>query len=167
MNRSSIFTLSAITALGLMVLPSSIAAQGTLRQQLVGTWMIVSYELTVANGTKQQPYGADPAGILILDAGGRYAVMEGKRDRPKLKSANRSEITAQEFGAAALDFAANYGTWSVNEADKTLSRKVEGALNPNNVGNEVKSTVSLTGDELKLTNTNPAGVRGQLYRRAR
>jgi hypothetical protein len=111
MNRRNIFTLSAITVLGLAFLPSNIVAQqGTLKQQLVGSWTIVSDEITAPNGTKQQPYGANPKGILILDAGGRYAVVGGRADRPKLKSANRSEVTPQEFGAAALDFAANFGT---------------------------------------------------------
>jgi hypothetical protein len=92
----------------------------------------------------------------------------GPAGRPKLKSTNRSELTAAEFGAAALEFAGNFGTWSVNEADKTLIRGYEGALNPNNEGTETKVSVSLAGDELKLTATNPAGVRTDfVYRRAR
>jgi hypothetical protein len=174
MNRRNIFTLSAITALGLALLPgSTVAQQGTLKQQLVGSWMLVSDETTTASGRKQQPFGANPKGILIFDAGGRYANVFGKPDRPKLKSTgpregvNRSEVTAQEFGAAALEFGANYGNWSINEADKTLTRRLEGALDPNNEGVEAKSAVSLAGDELKITNTNAAGIRDIVYRRAR
>ena len=53
MNRRSVFTLSAITALGLAMLPRSIfTQQGTLRQQLVGSWTLVSEETTAQNGTK-------------------------------------------------------------------------------------------------------------------
>jgi hypothetical protein len=173
MNRRNIFTLSAITALGLALLPgSAVAQQGTLKQQLVGSWTLVSDETTAPNGRKQLPWGANPKGILIFDAGGRFANVFGKPDRPKLKSGpragvNRPEVTAQEFGAAALEFGANYGTWSINEADKTLTRRLEGALDPNNEGIEGKSTVSLAGDELKLTTTNPAGIRDIVYRRAR
>jgi len=71
MNRRSIITLSALTALGLALLSTNIVAQqGTLKQQLVGPWTIVSYEFTSADGTKQQI--ANPKGILIFDAGGRY-----------------------------------------------------------------------------------------------
>ena len=170
MNRRNIFTLSAVTAMGLAMLQDgAVAQEGTLKQQLVGTWTIVSDEITAPNGTKQQPYGANPKGILILDAGGRYAVVRGRADRPKLKSANRSEVTPQEFGAAALDFVAYFGTWSVHDADKTLTLRYEGALNPNYEGIEWKGTVSLTGDELKLTGTNAAnGVRAdQVYQRPR
>jgi Lipocalin-like domain len=95
--------------------------------------------------------------------------MGGRPDRPKLKSANRSEVTPQEFGAVALDFSANFGTWSVNEADKTLTQRLEGALNPNNEGTDVKNTVSLAGDELRLTGVNlVTGDRvGLVYRRAK
>ena len=39
-------------------------------------------------------------------------------------------------------YAANYGTWSVNEADKTLTRRFESALRPNNEGTDLKDTVS-------------------------
>jgi hypothetical protein len=170
MNRRSILNISAMTALGFALLPSSIVAQqGTLKQQLVGNWTLVSFDITAPNGTKRQVYGANPRGILMLDAGGRYAVVAGKPDRPKFKSPGRATETTEELGAAARDFAANFGTWSVNEADKTLTRRLEGALRPDGEGTEQKTTVSLAGDQLTLTNTNPAtGNRADVvYRRAR
>src|SRR5215510_4743969 len=61
-----------------------------------------------------------------------------------------------------------FGTWSVNEADKTLIRKYEIALIPNNDNLESKASVSLSGDELKLVSTSAAGVRSDtVYRRAK
>ena len=165
MNRRTIFSFFAIATLGLALPPSSIIAQqGSLRQQLVGTWTVVSDEIVTPSGTKQGPSGPNPKGILMMDAGGRYATMGGKSDRPKLKSGNRSEVTAQEFGTAAMDFAANYGTWTVNEADKTVTMHREGALNPNNEGTDVKVSVSLAGDELK--GVGPGG-RTFVWRRAK
>jgi len=76
--------------------------------------------------------------------------VHGRPDRPKLKSAARLETSKEEFGAVAIEFAANYGTWSVNEADKALIRRFEGALVPNNEGNEVKARITLAGNELRL-----------------
>jgi hypothetical protein len=38
----------------------------------------------------------------------------------------------------------------VNEADKTLTYHIESAFNPGNEGIDTKSTVSLSGDDLKL-----------------
>ena len=41
--------------LGLALLPTTIVAQqGTLKDQLVGTWALVSYRNTPLNGTKRQ-----------------------------------------------------------------------------------------------------------------
>jgi lipocalin-like protein len=170
MNRRSILSISAMTVLGLALVPSgAVSQQKSLKDQLAGAWTLVSTEDTAANGNKRLPYGSGPKGILILDAGGRYAAVTGRADRPKLKSVNRSEVTKEEFGAAALEFAANFGTWSINEADKTLIRRYEGALVPNNEGTETRVSVSLVGDQLRLTNLAPpaGGTNVTLLRRSK
>jgi hypothetical protein len=151
MNRRSIFSISAMTVLGLVLVPgSAVSQQKTLKDQLVGTWILVSTQTMASNGTKRYPYGTSPKGILMFDANGRYAAVQGRPDRPKLKSAVRLEATKEEFGAAAMEFAANFGTWSVDEADKALVRRFEGALIPNNEGNNTRAFISLAGDDLRL-----------------
>jgi hypothetical protein len=171
MNLRAVFSMSAMLTVGLASLPgSAIAQQKSLKEQLVGTWMLASCNSTSANGAKQ-PYCADPNpnGIFILDASGRYAQVIAARGRPKFTTPNRSEAKAEEFKAAALGLVANFGTWSVNEADKTLAVHYEGALFPNIEGTDVKNTVSLSGDELKLLQPTPVlGGRGEsVYRRAK
>jgi hypothetical protein len=165
MNWRNILSLSAITALGLALLPSNaVSQQKSLKEQLVGVWTLAP------NGTKRQDFGANPKGILILDAGGRYALVQGRPDRPKFTAGNnvRIDTPAAEFGEAARAFAANFGTWSVNEADKTLIRRYEAALIPNAEGSETKVTVSLTGDELKLSGADAVGLRTDaVFRRAK
>jgi hypothetical protein len=144
MHRRTIFNLSAITALGLALLPSNIVAQqGTLKQQLTGTWTLVSR----AANSNTRP---NTKGILILESSGYYAELFGPPDRSR-------------------PFAANYGTWLVSEPDRTLTQRFEGAVIPNNEGAEVKSSVGLAGDELKLTRVLPSsGARQEfVYRRAR
>jgi hypothetical protein len=176
MHRRNIFTLSTGTALALALLPNTIVAQqGTLKQQLVGTWTLISYEDINSDGTRKQYQGAGPRGILVLDAGGRYVWVEAPSGRPKLKG-SRVEATAEEFHAAVGTFVANFGTWSVNEADKTLIRQVEGALIPNAEGKEAgadntciparpvgscRDIVSLAGDELKITQPSVVSVLNQ------
>jgi lipocalin-like protein len=171
MNRRHILSLSVITALGLALLPGSAPAQQkSLKEQVVGTWTAVSSNNVAPDGSKRQVFGANPKGILILDAGGQSAVVIGTPDRPKFKATGnlRAEATAEEWAAAARGFAANFGTWSVDEANKTLIRKYTTALIPNNDGLETKASVSLTGDELKLTATPAAGGKSEtVYRRAK
>ena len=173
MNRRPTFvmTIIAVLCFGLLVPRSgALAQQKTLKEQLVGAWTLVSSNTTGPDGTKQQPFGANPRGILLLDAGGQYAAVLERPERPKFKDATdlRSEATVEEFAAAAREFAANFGTWSVNEVDKTLTRRLEGALIPNAEGTESKASVSLAGDELTIAIIPAAGGRNEtVYRRAK
>jgi hypothetical protein len=165
MYRRSIFTFSAITALGLALSPSSIfAQQGTLKQQLVGTWILVSCD-PPANATRQ-PQCVNPSGSVSLDASGRYTTAFAARGRPKTTTslANRADVTPEYYKAIAQGVVAHFGTWSVNEADKTLTQHVEGALFPNGEGSDLRTPVILTGDELKLV-TGSGGT--ATYRRAK
>ena len=170
MNCRDILSLSAIIVLALTVLPgSAISQQKSLKDQLIGAWTLVSQDEAAPDGTRRQPYGANPKGTLILDASGRYSFTTVKADRPKL-SANRdarNDATTVELGAAALGFEANFGTWSVSETDKVLIRRLEGALIPNNEGSETRASIILTGDELKLVQTRRGGgSTDRVYKRA-
>ena len=169
MNRRSILSISAMTVLGLAVLPgSAVAQQKTLKELLVGTWTLVSYDATPANGTKERPDGANPRGMLIFEAGGRYAIFFERPDRPKYK--NPIQPTTEELVTTQQGFGGNFGTWSVSEADKTVTRRFEGSLNPNNEGMDLTLSVTLAGDELKLTGVDSPSTGGTqvlVYRRAR
>jgi hypothetical protein len=170
MNRRSILTISAMMALGLALLPgSALAQQKSLKEQVSGVWTLVSLEQATPNGTKREPMGANPKGMLILDSGGRYALVLTKAAPPKVKSGNRLEATTEDFAAWAQGTAAQFGSWSINETDKTMLQQVEGALNPNNGGSEKKITVSLVGNELKLGDptTGTGETRVTVYRRAK
>jgi Lipocalin-like domain len=133
---------------------STFAQQKSLKEQLVGV-TLVSCDAT-------QPYCADtnPNGILILDASERYTVGIAAQGRPKFSTFNRLEARAEEYKAVAIGFMATFGTWSVNEADKTLTFHHEGALVPNFEGADLKYTFSLSGDELKES-------AGNVWRRAK
>jgi hypothetical protein len=145
----------------------AVAQQKSLKDELIGTWTLASYEIAPLNGTKRQI--ANPKGILMFDAGGRYATFIVRGDRAKYRSAGAP--TTEEIAATVRDYVAgNFGTWSVNEADKTLTRHYDGALNPNNDGTDTKVTVSLSGDDLRLTTMSPGGSGARtdtVYRRAR
>jgi hypothetical protein len=83
-----------------------------------------------------------------------------------------SQVAVLTLLPRGLTNAANFGTWSVNEADKTITRLFVGALNPANEGKaETKNSVSLSGDELKLGGQSslPSGeVRtNSVYRRVK
>jgi hypothetical protein len=90
-------------------------------------------------------------------------------DRPKFKGKTRLDGRAAENKAAVRATAVHFGTWSVNEADKTLTVHQEANIFPNDDGLDVKRTIALVGDELKMTNPNPSsgGTATVVWRRAK
>ncbi|MGD0023764.1 MAG: hypothetical protein ABSC37_03915 [Xanthobacteraceae bacterium] len=67
MNRRDVLSLSAITVLGLALLPgAAFAQQKPLKDQLVGTWTLVSNTNTAANGAKSELFGPNPKGLAIF-----------------------------------------------------------------------------------------------------
>jgi hypothetical protein len=168
MMRRRILTSAAVAALGLALSPTSLySQQGALKDQLVGTWTVVSWEEIRPDGTKRQI--VDPKGFMIFDSSGRYAQVIARAERPKFKLGRTP--TADELVAAVDDFfAANAGTWKVSEAEKLLTQEFEAALRPNDEGTVFRSGISLSGDELRLTSVRPlpTGARSDvLYRRAK
>ena len=170
MNRRNIISLSAIAASALATLPgSAFAQQKSLKEQLVGTWELVSYDSVAADGSKKPVFGS-LKGYVMLDAGGHYMYMVVDMTRNKWNSKNRTQTTSEEYAAAAKGLVAQFGTWSVDESTKTLTRKVEGALNPGLPGVEEKKLVVVSADELKLSDPSSKFTDGkteQVYRHSK
>jgi hypothetical protein len=137
-------TIFAVTVVGLTALPEYAVAQ-SLKDRLIGTWLLVSNTNTAPDGTKRQPFGESPKGVLILEANGRYAQVFTRPQRPKFKANNRLQGTPDEIKAAWDGALAHFGTWQVSEADTTVLLSVEGSFYPNQEGNQDKRVVhSLT-----------------------
>ena len=91
-------------------------------------------------------------------------------DTPKFKVDNRLKGTPEENAAAVHGTTANFGTWMVDEASKTITVRNVGGMFPNSAGSDSKHiVVSVTADELKLTNpATAAGLRSDnVWKRAK
>jgi Lipocalin-like domain len=111
-NLSRLLMIAAITLVG-----SDYAVAQSLKDQLAGTWLLVSNVNVAPDGTKRQPFGDSPKGVLILQSDGHYAAMFIRPGRPKFKANNRLQGTPEELKAAWDGALAHFGTWSVVEAD--------------------------------------------------
>jgi hypothetical protein len=160
MSRLNIISLSALAVLVLALLPgSAISQQKSLKDQLVGTWTLVSASQTTKDGVKSDRWGPNPKGRATFDADGRYSFMIFRSDVPKFASNNMNDVTPEESKAAIQGMNANFGTWSIDEATKTLTTNVEAASSPNLAGGTQKRIISsITAEELRYT--NPASMIG-------
>jgi hypothetical protein len=159
MNRRNIISLAFVAALGVALLPAiSSAQQKTLKEQLVGTWTPVSVMNTATNGTKSELFGPNPKGLMIFESNGHFALITMRSDLPKFGTNNRATGTADENKAVIQGSIAYFGSFAVNEADKTYTLQIEGATFPNWAGTTQRRTLSIVGDE--LTFINSAGSAG-------
>ncbi|MCP6769477.1 lipocalin-like domain-containing protein, partial [Klebsiella pneumoniae] len=80
---------------------------------------------------------------------------------PKLAANDRAKATPEEALAVVGGSIAYYGTYSVNEADKSLAVSLQGSTFANLLGGPPQKRIvtALSADELKFTNPRtPAGV---------
>jgi hypothetical protein len=173
MNRRATLAMTTTALLCLTVglsASDSLAQQKSLKEQLVGTWTLVSSDQVMPDGSKLKQFGANPKGINVFDANGRFFLMIASADNSKIASKDPSRKTnSEEVGGLIVESIAYYGTYTVNEAERVAVLHLEASTFPNQIGTDQKRTItSLTADELKYSNR--AAISGiqvhQVWRRA-
>jgi hypothetical protein len=165
-NRRSTLPCAAMALLFLGV-ALQVRAQSA-KDQLVGTWMLVSIYDARPDGSKFDPFGANPTGILMFDGNGHFAAQLMGSGLPKFASNNRLEGSPEENKAIVQGSICYFGTYSVSEADHTLNYHVESSSFPNFNGADQKRSFTLTGDELTYTGpTSTGGTSHVVWKRAK
>jgi len=155
------FMIGAVSALALSAAAlntsESFAQGSSLKQQVVGTWTVVSTVNTRPDGSRYEALGSNPRGVFMLDANGHFALTILGEARRKFASNSRLEGTPDENKASVQGSIAYFGTYTVNDADHTLTFHIERCTFPNWDGTDQKRSVTITGDEMKYTNTAASG----------
>jgi hypothetical protein len=132
---------------------TSRAAEGDARSRFAGTWKLLTIERLGAKGEVLPPaqppaFGSpNPVGFIVYDAAGYMGVTIMQSGRPKYRGA---QPTPEEAKGALLSFTSYFGTFTVNEAEKTVTHHVQGSLNPNNTGTDQKRAFELSGNRIVL-----------------
>lgn len=163
----------AASLLALAVSAGAAAAQPakSLKERIVGTWNFVVAEVAAPDGKKSFPFGETPKGILIFTADGRFAQIHVAGDVPKIVSNNRMTGTPEEYAGIMRRSLSVFGTWTVDEAKKTVTYNIVSSSFPNWEGEaQTRNIDKLTDDEFVNTNPNVGGGRGSAsnsYRRVK
>jgi hypothetical protein len=144
MNRRHILSLSVITALGLTLLPGGVLAQQkSLKEQIVGAWILTSVYDQGQDGKKNEPWGPNVAGALQFSPTGRFSLQIMSANRDKSASKNPRTPVGQAVGY--------FGSYSVDETAKKITYHIERATFPQWDGIDRSATVeTVTGSELNL-----------------
>jgi hypothetical protein len=126
------------------------ASAQSLRDKLIGAWNLdVGSEIS-QDGKKVVPWSA---GSLILDPSGRMSFFVIGKDRPKGSGDPRSPVGP---------IVAYFGTYTVNEADNTLTWKVEHATNTSIDGATRTQKISFKGDIMTTTGSDVKTPQGPI-----
>jgi len=158
MNLRVIFAACTIAAFGSAMMTSEAHDQKqSLKEQLVGTWTLLSWEQKKGDGTKLERYGATPKGVAFFDDGGRYIITVMRSDRTNYASNALWLGTPDENKETADGTITYFGTYSMSEADSSIAIHVEGSSFPNWNATNQKRFVAIAGQQLTLTVRPPGG----------
>lgn len=150
---AAIFLLAGFLLADAALVGTATAQAEPLRDQLVGTWALLSFESFDSSGRKVPSMeGGDLEGRLILTRGGLLSV-QIISGFPKLKSNDRVNTTPAEDKAIAHGVLSFFGTYTTSEANRSIIFRVERSSYPNQVtGKDSPRLVTLTGDQLRFDN---------------
>ena len=147
----------ALLSLGVALKSGDAMSQKTLNEQLAGAWKYVTVDTVRSDGSRTPMYGPNPQGLVIFDGHGHYALVNSRADLPKYVSNNRMQATADEYKAVVQGSIAHFGTYTINEADKSITFHIDVSTFPNWNGAEQRRPFVLSGDDLKWTTPSASG----------
>ena len=160
-----------LTLAALSLALANTATAQDLQNQLIGTWDFVVAQVRGPDGKISFPFGESPKGMLVFTPDGRFMQIHVASDVPKFASNNRLTGTPEEYAAIMRRSLSLFGTYTVDDAKKTVTFHIVSGTYPNNAGEAQTRTIDkLTADEFINTNPSVAGGRGSasnFYKRAK
>ena len=148
MNGIIASTVATISLLSIgIAAPAS--AQG-LKDKLVGAWTLEEGSEIFQGGKKVIPWSA---GSLILDSSGHFSFFVIGKDRSKGSGDPRVPVGP---------LVAYYGTYTVNDADSTLTYTVGHATNPSFDGAVRTQKISFKDDAMTTTSSDVKTPQGTI-----
>ena len=137
---------------------AALAQQNSTKEQVVGAWSLIS---ETEDGKRGEPFGTAPKGVMIFSSAGHFSLFQSRAEIPKIAANDRARATPEEAQAIVASTIAYYGTYSIDEASKVMSVKLEASTFANvaAIPNQKRIITALTGDELKFNNPRtPSGM---------
>jgi hypothetical protein len=151
MCRLRIVAVILAVLLNLCILPICSKVLAQTKSDLAGAYALGSVVATRPDGSKYDAFGPNPKGMLMLGSDGRYSLLVLRNDLPKFASNNRATGTPEENKAIVQGSNCHYGTYVINDAERTIVFRIENGTYPNWNGAEQRRAFATVGDELKYT----------------
>ncbi|MEP7362838.1 MAG: lipocalin-like domain-containing protein [Acidobacteriota bacterium] len=126
-----------------------------MKEQFVGVWSLMSYEMRYDDGRVTYPYGPHPVGRLTYDKSGRMSAQLMNPQRPGttyvadgggIRDASEGDLRKVVSG-----FVAYCGTFDVDETKHQVIHHVKIAMHPAWAGGDQHRAYELDGNRLTLS----------------
>jgi len=123
-----------------------------LSTQLLGTWLLTGrIDRTRTGERRVEPtLGENPVALLYYDDSGHFAAQFMKRDRSAASAATDvvPAVAPQNNSRAQGGYDAYFGTYTVDDAQSTVTQRLLGALSAENVGQILTREMHVEHDTL-------------------
>jgi len=159
MHRRNILGIAATAVLVLALPGAANAQQKTIKEQLPGAWTLLLADGVKDDGTHVPLLGPNPMGTQMFSDTGRYVQVTMRSDLKPFASNDPTNGTAAENKAVVTGSLSTFGTYTTDEAGKTINIRTEGSSFPNFGNTSSKRIVTGITDEV-LTYNIPGPVLG-------
>jgi Lipocalin-like domain len=133
-------------------------AKPSVREQLIGSWRLVSRESRRANGEMVPDAGLAtvPLGLLIYDRSGHVAAQLSRQDRTLAMLPDECRLAIETKGTpdtaqTILGYDAYFGTFTIDEKAGTVTHHLVAAIFPGDIGKDIQRRFSLSGNRLTIS----------------
>ncbi len=135
------------------------AQQAPLKEGILGSWILTGVTSQTDDGTRREPFGPTPKGIIIFAPDGQFSLFQSTGNIPRLAGSDRARATAEEATAVMANSIAYYGTYTVDEAKREVLMTVQASTFANvaTPGAQRRIVTDLTQSELAFSNPRTPG----------
>jgi Lipocalin-like domain len=135
------------------------------KEQLLGSWELESRTVRRSNGDLllDPVLGQQPIGRLFYSASGHMALQMMRQARAGAITQPSNPDDASN-ARIVLGYDAYFGSFSINEADGTVTHHVDGSLFPEDLGKNFTRSFRVDGDRFELSFASPMADGSELTR---
>jgi hypothetical protein len=147
--------------IAILVWIQAVQAQ-SLKQQLVGTWKVVSATMQIGDQSKPVPLGKEVVGIIMYNPDGYMCFAAMSANRPNLGAGDRLAGSTEQKAAAYDSYRNTCGRYEViNEQERIITHSFEISLTPDVTGQSEKRFVKELSPDKLILETVPHTVGGK------
>lgn len=117
----------------------------------VGSWKLTGIERRNPDGSLipgvNPVGGVNPTGMVMYDASGHMSLQIMPSGRPQTLN-TLQPLTPEQSQSALFGFVSYYGTYTIDEPNKTLNLHFDGAVNPSMVGTDGTRLYEFNGNQM-------------------